>query len=102
MGERDGTRQGRSTHFAASAPAAVERMLATAFLSVRGAHVLQGLVCLASGYRAYRRPRLAAGIETAAVVEFLALSRRYLRAGGCDAAGARADAAFGLAGLVSL
>lgn len=77
-------------------------MLATAFLAVRGVHVLQGLVCLVSGYRAYRRPRLAAGVEAAAVVELVALARRYLRSGGCDATGARADAAFGVAGLVSL
>jgi len=93
--------QGKNAPFS-TARSGVERMLATTFVAIRGVHVLQGLLCSVSGRRAYRRPVVAAAVEAAAAVEFVALSRRYVGQGGCDARGARADAAFGLAGLVAL
>ena len=51
-------------------------MPATTFVTIRGVHVLQGLLCSVSGRRAYRRPVVAAAVEAAAAIEFVALSER--------------------------
>jgi len=93
--------QGRTTPFVSARPG-VERMLATTFFAVRGVHVIQGLTCLASGRRAYRRPALATAMEAAAIVELGLLAWRSTRTDQYDSVAARADAAFGLVGLVTL
>jgi uncharacterized membrane protein len=59
-----------------TARSGVERMPATTFVTIRGVHVLQGLLCSVSGRRAYRRPVVAAAVEAAAAIEFVALSER--------------------------
>lgn len=80
----------------------MERTLATAFLAIRGVHVVQGLTCLASGRSAYRRPAVVATVEAAAAAELAVLAWRTLRAGRYADAAARFDAAFGLVGLLAL
>jgi signal transduction histidine kinase len=64
--------------------------------------VVQGLTCLASARRAYRRPAVATAVELAAAVELAILVWRSVRVGLLDQAAARADAAFGFAGLLAL
>jgi signal transduction histidine kinase len=93
--------QGRTTPFVSARPG-VERMLATTFFAVRGVHVIQGLTCVASGRRAYRRPGLATATEAAAIVELGLLAWRSTRSDQYDALAARSDVAFGLVGLVAL
>jgi signal transduction histidine kinase len=93
--------QGRTTPFVSARPG-VERMLATTFFAVRGVHVIQGLTCVASGRRAYRRPGVAVATEAAAIVELGLLAWRSTRSDQYDALAARADVAFGLVGLVAL
>jgi signal transduction histidine kinase len=93
--------QGRTTPFASARPG-VERMLVTAFVAIRGVHVVQGLTCLASGRQAYRRPALATLVEVAAAAELAFLAGRTIRSGLYDEGAARADAGFGLAGLLAL
>jgi signal transduction histidine kinase len=77
-------------------------MLATTFFAIRGVHVAQGLTCLVSGRGAYRRPALATAMEAAAIVELGLLALRSNRSDQYDHVAARADVAFGLAGLVAL
>jgi signal transduction histidine kinase len=93
--------QGRTTPFVSARPG-VEKMLATTFFAVRGVHVIQGLTCLASGRRAYRRPALATATEAAAILELGMLAWRHAHSGQYDSTAARADAAFGLVGLVAM
>jgi signal transduction histidine kinase len=71
-------------------------------LSIRAVHVLQGLTCILGARKAYRRPAVAAALEVAAAAELGLLARRTLRQGHYDSQCARADAAFGLVGLVGL
>lgn len=80
-------------------PAKVERSLLTCFLTVRAVHVAQGVICLVSGWRSYRHPRLAAACLATAVAESLALGARGRRKGRHDAMAARADVALGVVGL---
>jgi len=93
--------QGRTTPFVGARPG-VEQTLATAFIAVRGVHVVQGLTCLASARRAYRRPALAIAVEVAAVLELGILAWKSIRSDLYDQGAARADAAFGFAGLLAL
>jgi signal transduction histidine kinase len=93
--------QGRTTPFVSARPG-VERTLATAIIAIRGVHVVQGLTCLASARRAYRRPAVATAVEVAAAVELAILAWTSIRSELHDQISARADAAFGFAGLLAL
>ena len=79
-----------------------ERAVALSMLSIRLVHLLQGAICIATGWRRYRRPWLAAGILGAAAVESAVVGGRVLRAGRHGDAGVWVDNAFGTVGLVAM
>ena len=80
----------------------VERTLTSTALSLRAVHVAQGVTCLVTARSSYRRPRLATAAAIASVAEFVWLSQRAFSRKSDDAVASRLDAAFSLAGLVTL
>lgn len=83
--------------------AANERATLIAFFTVRSMHLLAGGVCLATGWRAYTRPRLALATWLTSLFESLWLARRCWRRQAYDEARpALVDTGFGLVGLVTI
>jgi signal transduction histidine kinase len=73
------------------------------FLVVRAVALVQGLVCTTSGYRSYRRPRVARALLFASIAEYAWLARRIWRHRAYDEpALAVGDTAFGVVGLVAI
>jgi signal transduction histidine kinase len=73
----------------------------TCFLALRGVNLLQAGVCVATGARAYRRPRVAVLLAAAAALESGWLARQTRRRGSHREL-LLADASFGVAGLVAM
>jgi len=68
-----------STPFESEERAATERSFARGLLAIRSLHLLQSLVCLVVGWRAYRRPRVALFLFLASCAESGWLARRVWR-----------------------
>lgn len=79
-----------------------DRAVALSMLTVRLVHLVQGAICVATGWRRYKRPWLAAGLLGVATVESAIVGRAAFRAGRHGEAGAWADNLFGMAGLVAM
>ena len=79
-----------------------ERAVALSMLTVRFVHLVQGVICVASGWRRYRRPWLAAGLLGAATIESAVVGSVAFRAGRHGETGVWVDNAFGVAGLVAM
>jgi len=89
---------GRSEQHAAN-----ERATLIAFFTVRTMHIAQGVVCLATGWRSYRRPRLALATLFGSVVESVWLARRCWRRRAFEEKfPALVDTGAGLVGLVTI
>jgi len=83
--------------------AANERATLIAFFMVRSMHLVQGGVCIVTGWRAYTRPRLALATLFASTLEYSWLARRCWRRQAYDETiPALVDTACGLAGLVAI
>lgn len=80
----------------------IESGLKWTFLAVRMVHLVQGVICVASGWSTYRRPRLAAAVLGLVGVESGWLFARIIRQRDADALAVRVDAAASLVGLVGL
>jgi len=72
------------------------------YLAVRLIHVAQGALCIVSGRRSYRRPRLAVGVFAMCGATSAWIARRSLRSGFIDKWSSRADVIVGSSGLVGL
>src|ERR1700729_2336487 len=57
----------------------VENGLKWTFLAIRIVHLVQGVICVASGWSTYRRPRLAAAVLTVVGTESTWLLVRVIR-----------------------
>lgn len=77
-----------------------ERTVVLSMLTVRLVHLAQGAICVATGWRRYRRPWLAAGLLGAATIESAIVGGSAFRAGRQSEVGVWADNLFGVAGLV--
>ncbi len=89
-----------STPFGSEERAATERSFARGLLAIRSLHLLQSLVCLVVGWRAYRRPRLALIIFLASCAESGWLARRVWRVQSfSEPSVVWLDTGFGVAGL---
>ncbi|MCU1454600.1 MAG: liaS [Acidimicrobiales bacterium] len=80
----------------------IENGLLAAFLAIRVVHLVQGAVCVASGWSTYRRPRLAAAVLGVTAAESFWLVRRAAATHTLDPLSARVDTLTGTAGLVAL
>jgi signal transduction histidine kinase len=93
-------RQGNSAQFGSSERASAERVIALGLVTVRAIHLSQGAVCLAAGWKAYRRPYVALGLLVSAGVEATLVARRAWRARAySDPRLAWLDIGFGIGGL---
>ena len=78
-----------------------ERGIALGLLTVRSLHLAQGIITLASGWKAYRRPKTALALLLASIIESGWLAHRALSARSyADPDLAWIDTGFGVAGLV--
>jgi signal transduction histidine kinase len=85
------------------AVARTERTFIAIALSVRMLHLVQGAIALLSGWRSYRRPRLAVLMWLAAVAESLWIARvSWRRQSFAEPSIAVAEATAGVVGLVAL
>jgi len=92
--------EGRTTPFESGERAATERSLARGLLAIRSLQLAQAAVCMATGWKAYRRPRLALALLGASAAESAWLARRIWRAQAhSDPRLAWWDTGFGVAGL---
>jgi signal transduction histidine kinase len=92
--------QSISTQFGSNERASAERVIALGLLTVRAIHLSQGAVCLASGWKAYRRPYVALGLLLASGAETTWLARRAWRVRSfSDPYLAWMDTGFGVGGL---
>jgi signal transduction histidine kinase len=80
----------------------IENGLKWTFLAIRMVHLVQGMICVASGWSTYRRPRLAAAVLGMVGAESTWLLVRVIRRRNVDAVAIRVDAAIGMVGLVGL
>jgi signal transduction histidine kinase len=88
------------TRSVVSERAAAEQVIAIGLLTVRSLHIFQGAVCLATGWKAYKRPRLALGLLAASCVEAAFLTSRSWRGRAFrDSRLAWFDAGYGATGL---
>ncbi len=95
--------EGISTPFRAGDRAATELAIARGLLGIRSLHLTQGVVCMATGWSAYRRPRLALALLAASGIESAWLARRILRIGShTEPHIAWLDVVFGVAGLYAM
>src|ERR1019366_1894656 len=95
--------EGISTPFRAGDRAATELETPRGLLGIRSLHLTQGVVCMAAGWKAYRRPRLALALLAASGIESAWLARRVLRVGShTDPLIAWVDVFFGVAGLYAM
>lgn len=72
------------------------------FLSIRFVHLAQGAICLASGARAYRRPRLAGLLLGLSVAETAWLAKRSIEQDRLGTEVAVVDTVFGGLGLAAM
>ncbi len=80
-----------------------ERAVLIAFFTVRAMHLLTGVVCTVTGWRAYRRPRLALATLVGSMAESAWLARRCWRRQAFDETGpALVETACGVVGLVAI
>jgi signal transduction histidine kinase len=89
-------------HTDATAETRMNRAIVACFLAIRAVHLSQGMICVATGARAYRRPRLAAAVLTAAIVESGVLAVQEVAGGGRSRKGTWTDALFGTAALAAI
>ena len=87
---------------AESDPTIIENGLKWTFLAIRMVHLVQGVICVASGWSTYRRPRVAAAVLGMVGAESTWLLVRVIRHRNVDALAIRVDAAIGVVGLVGL
>jgi signal transduction histidine kinase len=80
----------------------IENGLLNAYLAVRVVHLVQGLICVATGWRSYRRPGLAAAVLAGVTAESAWLLRRVARLRAVDPVAARVETATSVVGLVAL
>jgi signal transduction histidine kinase len=89
-----------STQLEISERASAERAIAFGLLTIRALHIVQGIVAVAAGWKAYRRPRLALGLLLASAGEAAwLLKRAWASRSFSDPRLAWFDAGFGMAGL---
>ena len=80
-----------------------EDALLQALLSLRGMHLLQGIVSMATAWRAYRRPRLAAATLAFSAAESMWVARRcWNRHAVDDPTAVWVDTMVGVGGLLSM
>ncbi len=72
------------------------------YLAIRAVHLVQGAICVISGWSSYRRPRLAALVLGATWAESAWLIGRSARTRTVDSFGARIDTLTGAGGLFGL
>jgi hypothetical protein len=77
----------------------VESALMWACVAIRGVHLIQGAICVASGWSTYRRPRLAGAVLGVVGAESIWMIHRTITRRDFDDVGARVDAVTGAAGL---
>jgi signal transduction histidine kinase len=95
--------EGSSTPFQSEDRAATERSIARGLLGVRSLHLLQAVVCLVAGWKAYRRPRLALGLFVASCAESAWVARRVWKVKSYSQSGVIwVDTGFGVAGLIAM
>jgi signal transduction histidine kinase len=80
----------------------IESALMTAYRAIRLVHLVQGFICVVTGWRSYRRPRLAAMVLGATTMESIWMLRRVGRSGVIDPLTARVETATGTVGMVAL
>jgi signal transduction histidine kinase len=80
----------------------IEKGLMNAYLAVRVVHLAQGLICVATGWRSYRRPRLAATVLVGTSIESAWLLRRVIRLKTVDPTAARVETVTGTVGILAL
>jgi len=80
----------------------VESALLWAFLAIRAVHLVQGALCVASGWSTYRRPRLAAAVLGGVGAESMWLILRSANRRDVDQLAARVEALTGAGGLLGL
>jgi signal transduction histidine kinase len=83
-------------------PTIIESGLKWTFLAVRMVHLVQGVICVASGLSTYRRPRVAVAVLGLVGVESGWMFARIIHRRKVDALVIRVDAATGVLGLVGL
>jgi hypothetical protein len=80
----------------------IESGLLNAYLAIRVVHIVQGFICVATGWRSYKRPRIAAIVLSGAVLESAWLMRRVRRMQTVDPVSARVETATGTVGILAL
>src|SRR6476659_6472846 len=80
----------------------VERGLMLTYLAIRAVHVGQAVICVASGWSRYRRPKLAAAAMVACGAESAWVAHRCRTDGTMERSVAGVDVVTGLAGLVAM
>jgi signal transduction histidine kinase len=83
-------------------PTIIENGLKWTFLAIRIVHLAQGVICVASGWSNYRRPRMAVAVLGLVGAESTWLLARVIRRRNVDTLAIRVDAAVGVLGLVGL
>ncbi len=83
-------------------PTIIENGLKWTFLAIRLVHLVQGAICVGSGWSTYRRPRVAAAVLGLVGAESGWLFVRVIRHRQIDALAIRVDAAAGVLGMVGL
>ncbi len=87
--------------FATTERASAERGIALGLMTVRAIHITQGVIALSTGWKAYRRPKLALALLGASILESAWIARRSWRHRSyCDPGLAWIDTVFGIGGLV--
>jgi signal transduction histidine kinase len=103
VSDRQATDNGEVTPSGPDQRAATERAVLIGFLTVRSMHLVQGGLCLVTGWSAYRRPRLAAAALCAALVESAWIARRtWPKKAYNEPLPAIVDTGFGLIGLAAI
>ncbi len=78
-----------------------ERGIAIGLMTVRTIHIAQGVIALSSGWKAYRRPKVALALLAVSIVETAWIARRaWSRRSYTDPQLAWIDTAFGVGGLI--
>jgi signal transduction histidine kinase len=80
----------------------IENGLLNAYLAIRVVHLVQGLICVTTGWRSYRRPGVAAAVLAGVTAESAWLLRRVARLRTVDPVAARVETATSMVGLVAL
>jgi signal transduction histidine kinase len=80
----------------------LDQALLYCFLGVRAVHLLQGVICVFTAGRSYRKPHRAALVFAAAVAESAWLARHAMRRRALDSDAARIDACTSAIGVMAL